>query len=260
MPIQARIAVLGVFVLILLAVAANIWLAPLWAWLATEAAIVASFILMGLACNRRAAGILIDGRNRISLSRLQACGWTVLVLSAVAAAAAWNLRFGQGPALGLIIPQQLITAMGISLATLSATPVVLSMKTGGQASASDVASATAALTPPGSSGGTVVTGTLAGRDNSDDASWLDLFRGDEVGDAAAPDVSKIQKLLITILLLGLYTAALWDQFSAPKGLFSTLPVLSDNFVWLLGVSHAGYLLYKSAPHSQPSGGSPPAGS
>ena len=32
----------------------------------------------------------------------------------------------------------------------------------------------------------------------------------------------------------------------PNGTFWTLPPLNANFVWLLGISHAGYLGYKAA--------------
>lgn len=239
------------FVLLALAIAANIWLVPRWAWLATVGASIAGFGVMGMAANGRPAGILIDGRNVLSLSRLQACAWTILVLPAIAAAAAWNLHLAQGQALDLAIPQQLIIAMGISLGSLTATPALLSLKAQTPPAASQVAAASAVMAPAGAAGSAVTMGTLVGRQCTQDASWLDLFRGEEVGNAGSPDIGKVQKFLFTALLVGIYAAALWHAFGTSDAPYSGLPPLSDDFVWLLGVSHAGYLLYMSAPHSLP---------
>ena len=49
---------------------------------------------IGLSINKRPDGILIDPRNKISLSRLQVVLWTVLVLSAFLAIALPRSQFG----------------------------------------------------------------------------------------------------------------------------------------------------------------------
>lgn len=105
-----------------------------------------------------------------------------------------------------------------------------------------------------------VSGRVFGRINPALAEWLDMFRGEDVSNAAAPDLSKIQQFLFTLLVIGVYAAAILDMFLvqaqantlilAPQG---SLPPLTANFVWLLGISHASYLAYKAAPHGPPAG-------
>src|SRR5438270_10664323 len=90
-------------------------------------------------------------------------------------------------------------------------------------------------------------GMVFGRSSPHLASWADMFRGDETGNAGDADLSKVQQFLITLLLIGIYASSVWSQFAvaSPK----LLPGLPPNFVWLMGISHASYLIYKAAPHS-----------
>jgi hypothetical protein len=87
-----------------------------------------------------------------------------------------------------------------------------------------------------------------------------MFRGEDVSNAAAPDLSKIQQFLLSVLVLAVYAAALLDMFlegtvlGTPRGSAGSLPTLSEPFVWLMGISHASYLAYKAMPHGRP----PPA--
>ena len=41
--------------------------------------------------------------------------------------------------------------------------------------------------------------------------------------------------------------AVRDIFCHLAGPFASFPALDPKFVWLLGISHAGYLTYKAAP-------------
>ena len=89
-----------------------------------------------------------------------------------------------------------------------------------------------------------------------------MFQGDQEGDKALPDLSKIQQFLITLALVGVYAVSIANMLMDPwppstplpappnpvplGDTFWTLPPLDQNFIWLLGISHAGYLTYKAA--------------
>jgi hypothetical protein len=214
-------------------VAANIWLAPLpgmmkvAAWLLTIAMAALLCGCIGKAIAGCWDGVLIDGRNRVSLSRLQMLAWTLLILSALITAVASNLALANNSlALSIQIPDPLLAAMGIAATSLAASPALLSLK--GSDPATGISRAAYHTAP-------------------DEASWLDMFRGDDPAEAARPDLSKIQQFLITLALVGGYGVLIGDLFHDLGGRFEKFPEVDPKFVWLLGISHAGYLTYKAAP-------------
>ena len=214
------------------------------AWLATLMAMALVCAAIGLAIKGYWLGTVMSARNRLSLSRLQMLGWTLLVLSALATAAASNFaQTGSMSALAIDIPGELLAAMGIAATSMVAAPALLSLK-----AASPLGRAESA--PLHLSSGIHV------RESAERASWLDIFRGDEMGNCDTPDLSKIQQFLITLVLILLYGVLIGGMLYRlpPEGLFAAFPKLSDNVVWLLGVSHAGYLAYKAVPHPAATGG------
>lgn len=212
------------------------------AWLLTVAAIVILCCCIGMAIKNSWTGVIESARNRVSLSRLQMFVWTVLVLSGFLTAAASNFYLSRDmTALSIVIPPELLAAMGIASASLVAAPALVSLK-------AVPAPAAAAAAAQGVSAG------IHRRADSAVAGWLDIFRGDEQGNCDTPDLSKIQQFLITLGLVALYGALLGQMFLNPGGI-EQLPALGENFVWLLGISHAGYLAYKAVPHPA-SGGAP----
>jgi hypothetical protein len=62
------------------------------------------------------------------------------------------------------------------------------------------------------------------------------------------DVSRLQKLIATILLVIVYSPLVWHGFSPDtidgRGSF-TMPVVGTSFLTLMGASHAAYLVYKA---------------
>ncbi len=97
--------------------------------------IVCILVLVGTmerAINGRWDGVVIDARNKVSLSKLQATAWSVLVASSIATYAATRAALSGGgiSALDFSIPNELLIAMGISATSLIASPAVLSLKTG----------------------------------------------------------------------------------------------------------------------------------
>lgn len=221
------------------------------AWLAAVALIVAFCATLGVAINGRASGLLIDERNRMSLSRLQACAWSVLVLSAVLTAIAFRIRTGIPDPISVGIPAELLAAMGISGASLAVSPAALRLKAVQSPPAGLPAQTAAQLGD--SAEAAPCQGLVYTRSSASGARWLDLFRGDEVCNAAAPDLSKVQHFLVSAIVIAAYAAGLWSAFcdaNARVGL-AALPGFDPNLVWLMGLSHAGYLAYKAAPHGPP---------
>jgi len=266
-------------VALLLMIAVNIWWGPnagysgaatLQVWGITLALTVGFILLVGYGINGRPAGLIIDNRNRVSLSKFQAICWTVLVLSAFGTVAAARMRAGVPDPLAVDIPPELLAAMGISAGSLIATPALLSLKTTSDASAEQIASAAAGTGTPQDEA--TAAGRVFGRTTPDAAQWLDMFRGDEVSNADAPDLSKIQQFLITVLILGIYGGEIAHLLlssgaavvtngkvtTAATGFLlgkdASMPLLSQHLIWLMGISHASYLAYKAMPHgsSQPS--------
>jgi hypothetical protein len=235
------------------------WL--IWIYPVNAVLMIVALLAIGAKLHGRPAGLIIDNRNRVSLSKLQMLLWTIVVVSALVAAAAYNVRngiVGVGPSkiplgpLEIVIPSELLFAMGIAATSFIATPTVLSLKAKETPTQANVDAA--AANAPGMD--LLHSGKVFGRADLNDAKWSDIFMGDEVGNAATPDLSKIQQFAITLLLVGIYSAQLvrlFGQVHVPGGasftFFNSLPVLGDRFVVLMGISHASYLVYKAAPHT-----------
>ena len=204
------------------------------------------FMALGFVIRGRASGVLIDARNCMSLSRLQMCGWTVLVLSAVFVVAAYNVSSGVDKPLNIVIPYELLIAMGISATSLVAAPAVLSVKASQDPSQGDLDNAAGKLNIADTAD-IPNNGKVMGNISSNDASYIDLFTGDDVSNFDSPDIGKIQQILITLLLLSVYGAAVVSSFIGGGARYS-LPTIDNGFIWLLGVSNVSYLAYKAAPH------------
>lgn len=262
----SRVASLIGLVLVAALIVANLWIArsgpydamaAVRTWAFSAAQILLFMIVIGIAINDRPAGMIIDNRNRVSLSKFQAACWTILIVSALATMVAARIAAGVADPLAITIPNELLAALGLSATSLVATPALLSLKSASPPPSSNDIAATASRLGISSSQ-IDPTGRVFGRRAPTQARWLDMFRGDDVSNAAAPDLGKIQQFLLTLLVVGVYCAAVIEMFAAqrqstalilaPQG---GLPPLSEQFVWLLGISHASYLAYKATPHGPP---------
>jgi hypothetical protein len=85
-----------------------------------------------------------------------------------------------------------------------------------------------------------------------DASFSDMFEGDEVGNTAHVDLGKVQMFYFTIIIAIAYIAALWKVISDGDlyGANFSFPAFSEGMVGLLGISNAGYLAYKGVDHTK----------
>ncbi len=108
-----------------------------------------------------------------------------------------------------------------------------------------------AAAPPPPPASHRVVGALAANDTAKVASWSDLFLGDEEATYRTVDISRLQKLVITVLLGAIYLTYLWTELGkAAAGAALAMPTFGDDtngFLWLLGISHGAYLAQKATP-------------
>lgn len=221
-----------------------------FAWLLTLVAMVIFCMGIGYAINGRLNGIFIDYRNRLSLSKLQALCWSMLILSAIYTAALLRIQKGILNPLEITLNEPLLAIMGISLTSLAAAPAILNAKADNNVTAQAAQQVSQALNKPVED--IIPAGKIFSFSSAELASWLDLFRGEENTNAGSADLGKIQQFVITFILLAIYGMSLWDFFPHPVAELNTFPDVSDHMSWLLGISHAGYLAYKAAPHGDAS--------
>jgi len=238
-------------------------LIPILGWWAISAhnhrlawAVIAVLMLMlvaaaGHAIVGRWGGILIDDRNVISLSRFQMTVWTLIILSAYMAAALYNIYTGVDEPLGIGIPKELWMAMGISTTSLVGTPLLLSQKKTKDASQPALDQTLSLLAKAGEAPGSEkVEGQVLGNKSASQASWSDMFTGDETSNGAHVDLAKVQMFFFTLAITVAYGFALWRsfKFAQPDGI-TAFPGLDDSTLALLGISHSGYLVNKAIPRS-----------
>lgn len=230
--------------------------------------------ILGLWIVKDPLGILISNRNLMSMSRLQMTLWTVTVVPAFMVFVLYRARWDIPDAVAVNIPPELWAAMGISLASLVGTPLLLGSKT--DQTPSMVALQTTAKSMATTDQGSVTTtalqdqsmGTLFANPIPDDARVSDMFQGDEVGNKASVDVAKVQMFVFTIVLVLVYASDVWRYLSgidmkhlAQQGITgkaaldqiaartSSLPIMSQSQIMLLLISHAGYLSSKAVNHT-----------
>ena len=227
-----------------------------WAWVGLAATLVVFVALLGLANTGNFLGALVDERNMYSLSRLQIVIWTVVVLSALAALGLARLRGQAVDPFAIQVPEELWLAIGITATALVGSPIIRSTKS------------TRTKTPDGGEAlGTFQARGLAPADTDEaaamlnarlrgvivvnpvpaEATWLDLFRGEEAGNAGVLDVGKIQMFFFTVLVVFGYAIAIWTAFAAAAP--ASLPELGPAMVTLLALSNGTYLANKAAPHT-----------
>jgi hypothetical protein len=226
----------------------------LWTWVIALVLLGTFAAVVGQGITGLWRGLLIDERNKISLSRLQMTLWTIAVLSGFLAATFSNLAAGQPNPLAVIVPSELWLLMGISTTSLVASPLIQSTKRSVKANEEEKGRTFALLAKQMSTekieDSVANRGQLVVSTRPESAQWADLFRGEETGNAAHLDLGKIQMLYFTIVLVLAYAVALGRAFASSEARIGELPAVDSSMVALLGISHAGYLIYKAIPHSE----------
>lgn len=230
------------------------------AWWALLGVFLGFVLVLGHGITGSWRGAFIDERNVISLSRFQMLSWTVLILSAFMAAAFWNIALGAPQPLDLIqLDPTLWLLMGISTTSLVASPLILSGKKALAPNAQEKQRTFQLLSESGDTG-SANQGLLVTNREMVQASWKDMFTGEETGNAAHMDLSRVQMFFFTLVCLITYGVALGAQFRTLGNAAATVgafPELSEGLLALLGISHAGYLAVKATPSSQTGKAPPP---
>jgi len=218
---------------------------PEYAWLISMLLLIVFIAVLGLWIVRDPLGILISNRNVMSMSRLQTAIWTVIVVPAFMTLVFYRIRNGVANPLSVSIPTELWAAMGISLASLVGTPLILGSK-------SDQSPSDIALKNTGNALGKSVDdiadqalGTVFSNPGPKNARVSDMFQGDEVGNKATVDLAKVQMFAFTVSLILAYGAGTWSLLSSLAGASGDnlakssagLPALTKDSVYLLLISH-----------------------
>lgn len=207
-------------------------------WIGCAIVLASLLLLIGASINGHPLGILVDARNKLSLSRLQVVLWTLLILSAFSAIAL------QTRELSIYMAPELLALMAISTGSAAGAVIIKSTKAARNPDPS-VTTATNGKPPPL---GVLTTGVKP--------NFADMFKGEEIVDSAYVDISKVQMFLFTIAAIVVYAMSLayYNFNQAPIGdgtdsyaLF--FPPIKASLVTLIGISHAGYLTNKAAPHT-----------
>ena len=254
--------------------------------------IVAFFIVLGLARHGLKRGIFINDMNLISLARFQIVVWTVVILSAFFVIsiervhAYWDIcryfpsvvlnntliqnatyacnctnmhlpglfvKYIQNP-LDIGIDWTLWALMGISTTSLVGSSLLL----GGKANkAPDPTEVEATHNATGESEEEIKKnsrGTRYGNGSPSDSSFMDIFEGDEIGNTAYIDLAKVQMFSFTMVAaLVYYIMVLQMIIGKPPADIDMLPLIPQGLVWILGISHAGYLGSKGVDHTPQEG-------
>lgn len=316
------VAILSI-VLVSLLVQILLSVTPQWLWLGSIIAFMLVISLVGTWTTASTKGFLIDEQNRLSLARLQMTLWFVILITTTASVAVARYTVEDKTLerekvrarcekrydgdtekqshcgdpinwLIIIIPEELLFAAGLSVATYVAKAFVNSAKrTPGAKSAYllqqehdrldwEYATQKSALAQVAES--TLKThynkvnayelrtlgqsindtgrqlqafrdrsGQLQANQKPTDARLSNLVSGNEVWNFDNWDLTKLQALVITGMLLSLYGLAIWRFLATPGDLYdplaATLPSFSGSLLTLLTISLAGYVGVQAADHT-----------
>jgi hypothetical protein len=195
-------------------------------WYVALLVLVVFACLAGRASGKGWLGILIDGRGRYSLNHFQIVLWTLLVLSTLVALFIYALP---SLAISLEIPKTLLLLMGISVGSGATAGAIKSGKDVRGAAVQKQGILPVAAVVPG--GQVVLPPRFAQVVLQEEGPMIDQV----------VDVTKFQNLIFTLVIAGVYVTLLINSSNSPA--FPDLDKV-PNLLWLLGLSHAGYLAGK----------------
>ncbi len=184
-------------------------------WLISGVALLALAAAIGWRVRKSLTAILIDQRGRYSLTHFQLVLWTIAILSSMIGV----LIAHDFDPTSIIPSPELLGLMGISAGSAALSTGVKAMK--------DAAGVRVARE------GVVLRAGEAPVKPHFAQIWLE-----EEGRFAdrVVSITKYQNFLFTLVILVIYLSAGWKA--------GDFPVLSDNVIWLIGISHAGYVTGK----------------
>jgi hypothetical protein len=226
----------------------------LWkAWIVTMILLIFFCAAIGQWLMDSPLGILVSNFNLMSLSCIQLVAWTIVILSGHFVILMARIGHGVPPlnALDVNVPNNLWGVLGIGTASFAAVPIVLDSKTRNTVDPQAIRTASLVLKEDAGAIQQNAKGTVYANSKPSDARFSDLFQGDEIGNTAYVDISKLQLFLLTLFVIVAYCHLLGAAMLAgvsPKD-FAGLPDFSPGELKLLGLSHAGYLTFKAVNHT-----------
>jgi hypothetical protein len=221
---------------------------PTTSWLSTLGLLTAMVLYLGWLLSRRPLGILVNTRNLMSLSRFQLVAWSLVIISAFLTIAFRRIGHVADP-LKIDWDPHLWALLGISTASLVGSPLILQNKAGQNPDDGQIKAAADALNEKPEDIKNNSDGNLYANPKIEDARITDIFQGDEIGNTAYVDISKVQMFLFTIILIVSYCYDIYTRLGNATANQLAMPVLSGSEIALLGISHAGYLTSKTADHT-----------
>jgi hypothetical protein len=237
-----------------------------WQYIAVTAILVALCIVAGVLVNGRLEGVLISDRNRMSLARVQWVAWMIVLLGAYFVEAVWNVAHSfsfpemQTESFGLfgiisgssIVSSLIVDAKMRPPVVPSGQPQAVQPQAVQPQAVQPQAVQPQAVQPqavqpmadgdhPGHKGSMDINYKVA------EAGWADLYLGEEVANRYVVDVSRLQKLIVTVLLVLAYLIYLWKGFSPSGSGQLEMSAVDRTFLSLLGISHGAYLASKATP-------------
>lgn len=243
--VTAAISILSVLLMILL----SLRYPGRTGYIVVMALMLLFMITIGLHISRRASGVLINERNLISLARFQLVMWTLIILSAFLAAVLGRIKAGGAVADALAIgfDQRLLGLIGITTASLVGTPLLQSTKKVQEPRPEAVEKAARDLKATEDDVTDNAQGVLFANPNVADASFSDMFQGDEVTNKAYVDVAKLQMFFFTVIAGLTYGVELYRWLAENRylGAGAAFPTISAGLMAVLAISHAGFQVNNS---------------
>ncbi len=226
---RAMIALIASIILVIVCWGVNFWFTPTFiggVWISCILVLGSVYCCLGcfISHRQRCHGILVDGRNKCSLSRFQVVFWSLIIFPSLATVILLRTFTDVSGILlnplDLDIPTELWSLMGVSIGT----------KVGAIRIKRDK-----------DQQGRVYKNVLP-----DEAKWSDMFKGEEFTDYLHIDIAKVQMFLSTLLIGIGYILTLVSKITADNIYASTFqfPALDDSLVIMLGISQIGYLSSK----------------
>lgn len=232
----------------------------LYAWACCLLGMLALFVLAGLKIRGRVLGVLIDERNRYSLSRLQMTLWTLLVLATLYTVYVANIVRGNATqALMVNLDFNLIALMGFSLASFVSAPMALNRKAEQPTNQQSLDNTGQQLLQTQNLDALpTAKGQVLVKSDPKDARLADLIRGEDVNNGTIVDLPRLQMLLITLVVVFVYGAAVARTLVSGGWLLLELPKLHETLLLLVLISHGGYVAGKLIPNNPTPSSTTPA--
>jgi hypothetical protein len=190
----------------------------------------------------------------MSLARLQLVLWTLLIGSAYFTIILARIVSDIEDPFNIDIQWEIWALLGITVTSLVGAPLIDSNKSVKEPEDKDKLEQKVAdtLNRTKEEVNNTRMGILYGNPDPRDARFTDIFEGNELINATYIDITKLQMFYFTLIAVIVYAWFLLDMFLVKAPNEMVVPALTQDFIVILGISHAGYLGGKSITQTKTS--------